>query len=35
MLHVANSIIKNSKPDFTVKDHDVPTINKIPTSKRI
>lgn len=35
MLHVANSIIKNSKNDFTVKDGDVPKINKIPTSKRI
>lgn len=35
MLHVANSIIKNSKPDYTVKEHDVPIINKIPTSKRI
>ncbi|CAD8090678.1 unnamed protein product [Paramecium primaurelia] len=35
MLHVANSIIKNAKNDFTVKDCDVPTINKIPASKRI
>ncbi|CAD8104528.1 unnamed protein product [Paramecium sonneborni] len=35
MLHIANSIIKNTKNDFTVKDCDQPIINKIPASKRI
>ncbi|CAD8169204.1 unnamed protein product [Paramecium octaurelia] len=35
MLHASNSINKIAKNDFTVKDCDIPKINKIPTSKRI